>query len=157
MNAEVKIDACFEREPWAERLIQIHRDGTWSPSERHGVRAVLLPIFDPRGGEDLIDVVAWRVEEPRKWWLRRGIATHLGQQDLEQCWWEDRPIKLISRPRDWMFDSGPSVCILQWTADLRAILWRAPEVRCADYRMKKYLEARLAAQVRPRFGITVGQ
>jgi hypothetical protein len=143
--------------PWEEILVLPHRDGSWSPSEGDGVRAAVVEIFDPDPPHEVIDSVAWPLADPARWWLCRGICTHLGALDLRQCWWENRPIRLLPTPRDWVLDRGPgpSVCVLQWDADLRAIFWQVPEIRCASAPLANHLRRRLAEQVPPRFRISV--
>ena len=109
---------------WHEGIVHLHRDGSWSPSEGDGSRCAIAPIFDPECPLIQIDAVAWPLTNPGCWWMRRGVVTYLGASELHRCWWENRPIRLLATPRDWICDPGPgpSACILQWDADLRAIL-----------------------------------
>jgi hypothetical protein len=143
--------------PWDERLILPHDDGTWSPSEGDGIRAAIVQIYHPDPPCELVDAVAWSLVDPRRWWLRCGLVTLLGETALRKCWWENQPVTLLPTPEDWVLYQGPDpiVVILRWDADLRSIFWRVPEVRCATAALATLLRRRLAEQVAPSFRISV--
>ena len=59
---------------------------------------------------------------PGKWWLRYGRATFLGDWAIELANREQKPIWLCGTPRAYLQHVPLAVCILDWRADVRAIL-----------------------------------
>jgi len=120
-----------------------------------GVLAVLLPVELDREIE--IDTVAWTPDRPRRWFFERHIATHLGDAPLRKAQWYGHPLRLVATPADWLRDPQATTCILDWKADLRAILGDVPKVICASDAQKRFLRRRLAEQLAPRFEIEVAK
>lgn len=100
-------------------IIRASTDGTWEPAE-DGFDALLMPVRD-LGGE-VIDVAAWEFGQPAFWWLRKGIATYCGEHSIYLDNREGRPVKLVATPAEYLKHWGRAMCILNWKADVRAIV-----------------------------------
>lgn len=100
-------------------LIRASSDGTWEPDEA-GFDALLMPVTALGG--DIIDTVAWEFGRPAVWWLRRGIATFVGEHEIFLANQRERQVKLVATPKEYLAHWGHAVCILNWTADVKAIL-----------------------------------
>lgn len=120
MNAITRDIVPIELQPSA--MIEAFADGTWQPSET-GFEALLLPVSEVGGG--VIDVVAWQIGEPSIWWLRRGVASYVGEHELILARRDRRPVRLVATPKEYLALWGYAVCILDWRADVRAILAQA--------------------------------
>lgn len=103
-------------------LIRACSDDTWEPDET-GFDALLMPVHGLGG--DLIDVVAWRAERPAKWWLRYRAAAFAGEHALFNANREGRPVFLASTPRSYLRQWGHAMVILDWSADVKAIVGSA--------------------------------
>lgn len=100
-------------------LIRACADGSWEPDET-GFDALLMPVRD-LGGE-VIDVVAWEFGLPQHWWIRRGIATYAGEHAIYLANRQKQPVRLVATPAEYLKQWGQGMCILNWQADVRAIV-----------------------------------
>ena len=82
----------------------------WMP-EPTGTPAFILPIWDGpapsiySGAENpvLIDMIAWRPDDPARWWYRQGeVDVVLGIDNLDLAHTEGWPISLHRTPLDWL-------------------------------------------------------
>ena len=81
----------------------------------------MLQIEESDGS--LVDVVAWEtMGNAGIWWLRCDSATFLGEWCVELANRESKPIWLVGTPREYLQHVPLAVCVLNWRADLRAIL-----------------------------------
>jgi hypothetical protein len=120
-----------------------------------GTLAVLLPVeLDP---EIEIDTVAWLPDRPRPWLFERHVATHLGDRALRRAQWYQRPIRLVATPADWLRDPQATTCILDWRANIRAILGDVADIHCWPPDLAKLLDRRLREQVAHRYRISVAK
>jgi hypothetical protein len=99
-------------------------DGTWQPDEKQpgdeGIDATLFQLKEPDGS--LYDVVAWETAGNGSiWWLRYGQAAFLGEGDIELANSLRKPVQLVPTPREFV-KHRLCCCILNWKADVRAIL-----------------------------------
>jgi hypothetical protein len=102
-------------------------DGTWQPMpEEDGqmlpgaISATLHQIVERDGS--LYDVVAWETAgNGSPWWLRYDRATFLGERDIELANILHKPVRLVPTPRAFV-KHRLCCCILNWKADVRAIL-----------------------------------
>jgi hypothetical protein len=112
-------------ELWPAATIMPSADGTWQPTAEQpgdeGIDASLLQIEERDGS--LYDVVAWEtMGDPEIWWLRWGRATFLGDWSIDMANREHKPIWLCATPRSYLQHVPLTCCILNWKADVRAIL-----------------------------------
>ena len=84
----------------------------WMP-EPTGTPAFILPVWDGPapsiycGVENpvLIDMIAWRPDDPARWWYRQGevdVDVVLGKAHLDLAHTEGWPISLHRTPLDWL-------------------------------------------------------
>lgn len=100
-------------------LIRPSSDGSWEPDET-GFEALLLPVRGIDG--TVIDTAAWEIGHPQVWWLRRNIATFVGEHELILASREKRPVRLVATPKEYLAHWGRAICILNWRSDVRSIL-----------------------------------
>jgi hypothetical protein len=149
-ESQLKAPAADERKIWPPRSVLVYRDGSWQPTEPD---VVILLVHDCVTGYPF-DSIAWRPEQPQQWWQSTGLATHLGEADRRCCCWDQSPIRLVATPKEWATTAAPRACVLDWTADLRALFGEVPEVRCASAALRLHLQKQLVAQTMPRFRVT---
>ena len=102
---------------------------------------------------EIFDVVAWERDTKSPWWTQRGIVTVIGEHELETAWWQERPARMVATPRDHAVDPG-TFCIIDWNADINAIIGRAPAVECAIPALRERLIRALQAQAMPKIIIS---
>ena len=67
------------------------------------------PAFEPI----LVDLVAWRLRDPERWWFRRGEpALMLGRDNLEVAAWLESPIKVFRTPLGWLRNGCRGVVLI---------------------------------------------
>lgn len=91
-------------------------DGLFEPAE-HGELVVVQAVNDDLGRElgevGLIDLIAWRTDEPERWWWRCGTAWALGHELLLLD--DGEPVPVVATPCAWLAAAGNAVCILDWS------------------------------------------
>jgi hypothetical protein len=78
--------------------------------EPTGTPAFILPVWTGpapsiySGVENpvLIDMIAWRPDDPARWWYRTGEGDALGIDNLDLAHVEGWPISLHKTPLDWL-------------------------------------------------------
>ncbi len=102
----------------------------WMP-EPTGTPAFILPVWaDPApsiyyGVETpvLIDMIAWRPDDPAAWWYRQGeVDLVLGAEHLEVAHTEGWPISFATTPLEWLRGNCHGAVLLdhceaRWTGD----------------------------------------
>lgn len=131
-------------------LARVRFDGyTFEPAD-DGVEAVLLPV---RRDRMLIDVVAWPLNQPRKWRTRRGIATVLGGDAIRRAFHLNRAILIHEMPVQWLAAGRCGAVVLD-VAAARFELATAPRLAVSNQAFGERLD-RLLNQPPPRFSIEV--
>jgi hypothetical protein len=74
----------------------------WHPSER----GELLLVIGEFQGDELIDVIAWRASDPRRWWFRTGHASVLGENHLRSTRFLGEPPIIHPTPEAWARAGG---------------------------------------------------
>jgi hypothetical protein len=139
-------------------LIHPCRDGTFQRLEEFepgGLVAEFLhvreTVFDwTEEVGDIYDIVAWDARRPGIWWTAYGVAVVLGEWELGDAAWDDRPARMTSTPDAWVCSHGSSFCVVDWSADLQAIIGRASKIKCATPALHTKLRETLIAQAMPR-------
>jgi hypothetical protein len=99
--------------------IEPSSDGTF----QHAEVGILAKLYQIERGGELIDVVAWPFSDPTIWWLRWRAVDLLGEPYLARAAAAARPVRVFETPQSWLHEGvGEGICILDWRADLRAIL-----------------------------------
>lgn len=113
--------------------IETYRSGLFEIRDE-GPPAVLLPcgIHDGLNWQ-LADLVAFYLDQPDRWWRRRGDAGVLG--DLLH--YSVKPRRLHLRPLDWLRDGGRGFSILDWAVDPVALLAGAGELVADRFLLKR--------------------
>jgi hypothetical protein len=131
-------------------------DGTFGFSADPGVGlwARMIPIIE---GEEIVDVVAWERGAPSPWWLLRGNVTHLGRHAADLACASGRPLTLTATPERYLdYHAGHALCVVNWSADLRAIFEGVREIRCETPALARRLNAGLRDQAgRAEFDVKV--
>ena len=89
-----------------------------------GRPAIIVPCYDTipdllgadaeRHVEHLIDLVAVDVDQPDRFWCRRGEALVLGSAYLEIAGQEGEPVPVFRNPLAWLKAGGEGVVVLDW-------------------------------------------
>jgi len=110
-------------------------------------RELVADPFEEVG--DVIDIIAWPLGRRSPWWTQRGLVTVIGEHELVAAWWDDRPARMVATPRDCCADSG-TFCIIDWSAEIDAIIGQAPAVECATRELERRLRETLIRQATQR-------
>jgi hypothetical protein len=102
---------------------------------------------------DVFDVIAWQAQRPGVWWTQRGLVTVIGEHELQAAWWGSRAARMVATPADHARDPG-TFCVVDWTADINAIIGRNSMIECSTPALYKKLRETLIAQAMPR-GLTI--
>jgi hypothetical protein len=133
------------------------RDGTFRIAEHGEAGAIDAELLLVRDGDDLdiIDAIAWPRDKRSPWWVMRGLVAILGDHELRAAWWDQRPVRLLETPRDWLHAHGDGACIVDWEADLRAMFGDVTAVACATGALAARVCQTLQAQAAPAFAVMV--
>ena len=96
--------------PFGVDRIDVDDAGRWWPDEA-GKPALVVPVIE-RG--EPIDIVAFRSNQPARWWWRIGIGGLLGSDVLNRNVWPGDELRVVSTPIAWICAAGEAVCILDW-------------------------------------------
>ena len=91
----------------------------WMP-EPAGAPAFVLPVWVGPvpsiycGVENpvLVDLIAWRPDDPTTWWYRTGEGAALGTENLALAHTEGWPISFAATPLDWLRGDSRGACLL---------------------------------------------
>jgi antitoxin (DNA-binding transcriptional repressor) of toxin-antitoxin stability system len=91
-----------------------------SPPSASVQDAAILGVADRTGA--IADIVAWRPDDPWRWWVRTGAVPVLGEAEIERAAFHDAPLWLFATPSDWLFNHDrrgywPAACVLDWAVD----------------------------------------
>ncbi len=120
-----------------------------------GAPAIIIPCYDCIAGmldanperhvEELRDLVAVDVDQPDRFWRRRGDAVVLGNAYLEIAGQECEPVPVFKNPLTWLTAGGAGIAILDW-AYVRDLLLDH-ELIAEDVELGTRLEAALAPSI----------
>ncbi len=124
--------------------IQPHSDGrTFVPTES-GRWAVTLGV-DDRDGQ-LVDFVAYFLDNVGNWWLRRREISVLGAEAISRAEFYQTPLNLYPTPHQWLLARGDGVCVLDWGVNLLPIFERVPHIACKNTKLKSRLHRSFVKQ-----------
>jgi hypothetical protein len=132
-------------------------DGTFRIADHGEAGATDAELLLVRDGDDLeiVDAIAWPRDRRSPWWTMHGLVALLGDQELRAAWWDQRPVRLLETPRDWLHAHGDGACIVDWEADLREMFGDATAVTCATAALAARVRQTLQAQAAPAFAVMV--
>ncbi len=92
---------------------------------------------------DVVDIVAWRPNDPGHWWLRRGDMTPIvGVRELRIAAEFGEPITVYETPQSWALAGGAGVAILIWGAPLNELFEGVGRVECESHTLRaRFVEA----------------
>ena len=113
--------------------VETYGGGFYEPRDE-GPLAVLVPAGTPTAiGWDLVDIIAFHLERPERWWRRTGEGQVLGTMGRFSV----EPQRLHSRPLDWLHDQGRGLCPLDWGHDPLDLLLGAGALTTDPRTLKK--------------------
>jgi len=92
--------------------------GLYEPGD--GPECVVVPVYADGG---LVDLVAFRTDQPSRWRLRVGLGWALGADQVYVPSWDNEPLQMWRTPLDWLRNEGVGLAVLDWDApELRDLL-----------------------------------
>ena len=93
----------------------------WMP-EPTGTPAFVLPVWNGPApsiycaveNPALIDLIAWRPDDPACWWYRTGDGNALGDDNLDLAHTEGWPICFATTPLEWLRGNCHGACLLEY-------------------------------------------
>ena len=73
----------------------------------------------------LVDLLAFDIDEPKRWWLRVGAGVILGSYWAEKADWLGEPLYLFGNPLSWLKAECQGAVILDWNC----AAWRLAGVK----------------------------
>jgi len=116
----------------AARILEADSD-RYVPGDT-GPATCVVPVFD--GGPvgelwALHELVAFTLDQPSRWWLRKGNGVLLGPD------WPDYlttlgndPLPLFDNPLSWLRGGGSGSCVVDWSAHLPLYLGNVKDIVC---------------------------
>ncbi len=94
----------------------------FTPNPNAAVLAVLpvyetdIPsIYQPVEDPELVDFIAWRIDEPARWYFRTGnYPAFLNIENAEAQWFARESLKLYSSPYAWLLGGCDGAVVLDW-------------------------------------------
>jgi len=126
-----------------------------SEFEPGAVDAEIMIVRDE--GLEAFDAVAWEHDKPSRWWTLRDVVTGVGEHEISKAFWEERPARMIETPADYLACRCEACCIIDWSADINAIIGLAPAIECATSRLERRLRQALVRQALPKIRITTSE
>jgi hypothetical protein len=118
-------------------------DGLYQPGE--GAPQLVIPVYDEGA---LVDLCAFRSNDPNGWLLRTGLGWALGvEHGLEPHTWGD-PVPLALSPLEWLQQGASGLCVLDWDAPEVRYLVGVPHLVCSDADHAATLRRALSTPVR---------
>ena len=110
----------------------------WQPiDEPAAIGAIIQPVYDDG---DLIDLIAWRSQNPLDWRWRVGSAWALGADFLHGSVWDGfASIAIHATPLAWLAAGGEGLTVLNWTSPYIHQLSNFDEIVCNDSKLSSRL------------------
>jgi hypothetical protein len=130
-------------------MASIETHGTFYEPIGSGAPPALGAVIVPCGTWDwpewqLVDLVAFKLDNPARWWRRLGIADVLGNA----CGFTVEPKTLVATPLDWLRIAGAGICLLDWSRDPVDLLMGAGALTAPEYLKNKLYAAAARRAVR---------
>jgi hypothetical protein len=101
-------------------LQRIEPDGNLYQPADHGPLALVLPVYSgptpsfmtPAEDSELVDIVAFQISRPKRWWRRTGLADYLGEHLIRSSVTWGRSLKVFETPFAWLKAYCQGVCPL---------------------------------------------
>jgi hypothetical protein len=112
-------------------------DGRWVRRFR-GDRAVVLPVL---GGGEIVDLVAFRLETPKAFWLLTGAGIALGADEIDRAEIMREALPVHECPLDWLRAEMFGLCILDFAHPWSGLLAGVPALKFDDRTFGRRAEA----------------
>lgn len=116
------------------------KNGRWERRFR-GDRAIIMPTFTPSGA--MTDLVAFRMDTPRSFWLLTGAGMMLGHESLDRADYYREPLMVHESPLEWLKAGRQGVVILDWQRYWPAYLGGVSALQFEDRTFGRRAEALL--------------
>ncbi len=135
--------------------VQTFPSGFYEPND-DGASAVIVaagrpapPIWDTLG-----DLIAFRPQDPGRWWRRRGEVQVLGSSNIrpEPVF----PLILHDTPLSWLQARARGVCVIDGRVDPERFLYAGP-IEVESPSLKARLERRIQSAALAKFNISVSE
>lgn len=121
--------------------IETAPDGTFTFDEA-GHAAVVIAIHDEHG--EIADLIAWRSDQPGRWWRRLGMATFAGESAVREAAFFRHPLKVYVSPLSWLQSGCNGAVVLDTDADIRADFDNIPHIEAETLALGEAIERQLA-------------
>lgn len=122
---------------------EIEREGRFLPGE--GRNHVVQPVAE---GGVVIDLVAWRPDEPTRWGLVSGNGWLLNADHAFASRWDGDRLSLLATPLAWLRAGGSGATVLDWSTPDLAWLNGFARIDCDNDVLSATLRRALAKPVR---------
>ena len=133
--------------------IQTHRSGLYDLDATGDRWAVLLPCGEHDGlNWSLEDIVAFHLDQPDRWWLRRGAVQILGSRNIrtEPVF----PLALHDTPLSWLQAGARGACVIDWRIDPEKF---TGPIEAESHSLKARLERRIKDAALAKFSISISE
>ncbi len=122
--------------------VKIRPDGDLYQPDADGLEAVVVPVFD---GDQTVDLLAFNLANPARWWTRTGAHWALGGDALDRLWLDDR-LHIHRMPINWLQAGAQpnAIVVLDWR-QAAAQLLAVPSIIGDDYEHALEIEQHLKA------------
>ncbi len=127
-------------------LFEFHDDGD---------PAIIVAEGEPEvpGWYEVHDLIAFKSEDPKHWWLRRGAVTLLGAYNMTPC--KLGPTMIHQTPLSWLQAGATGICVVDWGFDPLSALLSAGNLVAETHALRARLERRITEAALESFKITV--
>ncbi len=127
-------------------LFEFHDDGDL---------AIIVAEGEPEvpGWAEVHDLIAFKAEDPDRWWLRRGQVDLLGTYNITP--WRLSPLTIHDNPLSWLQAGADGICVVDWAIDPIARLVGTGHLEAETPALKRRLEGRIQEVALAGFNITV--
>lgn len=110
------------------------QNGRWAERFR-GDRAIILPVCANGmwpGIDEIIDLVAFRMETPRSFWTYSGDGMVLGRCGMDRASYFGEPLMVHECPLDWLKAGRRGIVVLDWQQYWPLHLSGVPALLCPN-------------------------
>ena len=133
--------------------VQTFPSGFYEPNDV-GAPAVIVAagLPAPPTWDTLDDLIAFRPQDPQRWWRRRGEVQVLGSGNIrpEPVF----PLTLHDNPLSWLQAGARGVCVIDWRVNPERFLYAGP-IEAKTSSLKARLEQRIQRTALAKFDISV--
>ncbi len=120
-----------------------------------GERALIVPEGVPEvpAWDEIHDLIAFKPENPARWWRRRGDVDLLGAFNITP--WRLPPLTIHETPLSWLQGGANGICIVDWGFDPNARLVGAGHLALETPALRSRIEHRITEAALAPFNIDI--